>query len=102
LLSEQKEKFQRFNTVAKIKLKMQDNELHRTLFSKRKLPSSFDSMLATPSKELKLDETVIDSIHSNTFENNTLSLAWSNEQNGRLKSLEGCERKKSPDKNLEV
>ena len=96
LLSEKKGKFERFNTVAKMKLKMQENELQRTLFSKRKLPSSFDSILATPRKELKLDETVTDS------DNNILSTTWSNQQNERLKSLKGCERKKSPDQNLEV
>jgi sialic acid synthase SpsE len=96
LLSEKKEKFERFNTVARMKLKMQEDELQRTLFSKRKLPSSFDSILATPSKELKLDETVTDS------DNNILSTTWSNQQNERLKSLKGCERKKSPDQNLEV
>ena len=94
MLSEKEEKFQRFSTVAKMKLKMQDNELHRTLFSKRKLPSSFDSILETPSKELKLDETVTD------CDNNISSTAWNKHENERLKSLNGCERKNHPDQNL--
>ena len=77
-----------------MKLKMQDNDLNQALFSKRKLPSSFDSILETPTKQLKLDESVTD------FENNNAATTkWDNIQNERLKSLTGCE-KKSPDKSL--
>ena len=94
MLSEKEEKLQRFDTVAKMTLKMQNSELHRTLFSKRKLPSSFDSILATPTKEPKLDITLTGS------NDKTLSSVWSNEQNEKLKSLEGCERLKPQDQNL--
>jgi hypothetical protein len=90
LLSEKKEKLERYNTVAKMKLKMQGSELHRALFSKRKLPSSFDSILETPGKELKLDETLTDS------DNNILSKVWCKHENKELQLLKGCERKKSP------
>ena len=87
---------QRFDTVAKMNLKMQNNELHRTLFSKRKLPSSFDSILATPTKELKLDETITDS------NDNTLPVTWGNQENEKLKSLKGCKRLNPQDQNLLV
>lgn len=69
---------------------MENNELHRALFSKRKLPSSIDSILASPTKELNLDEAITD------FDSKMLPTLWGDQQNEQLKKLRGFKRKKSP------
>lgn len=65
-----------------MQLKMQENELYKTLFGKRKRSSSYESSVVSPSKELKVDS-----------EDFTFSHTWSGVQNEKLKSLIGCERK---------
>ncbi|XP_028398753.1 uncharacterized protein LOC114522292 [Dendronephthya gigantea] len=86
-LSDVTENLERQNTVKTLKLKMESNELHRALFCERKIPSSFDSILESPTKELKVDETIPDS-SSKTF-----PTLLGNQQNEQLEKLKSCKRK---------